>query len=221
MTVRPDFRSCYGYHQYKKEREKESENDSERISCRGEKDRKTKLLILLIAPIAVIVDQITKSLVVHFIPLGGSLWEAPRESLFRIIHVRNTAIAFGLGRGFADELKVVLFILLPLVIVISLIIYSLYKNDQPLYQRVAFALIIGGGTGNLIDRIFRPGNVVDFVDTIWFGIDALRNVPILKLLSYERWPTWNIADACVVVAVAILLVGMIIEEVQAKKRKKN
>lgn len=185
------------------------------------KDRKTKLLILLIAPIAVIVDQITKSLVVHFIPLGGSLWEAPRESLFRIIHVRNTAIAFGLGRGFADELKVVLFILLPLVIVISLIIYSLYKNDQPLYQRVAFALIIGGGTGNLIDRIFRPGNVVDFVDTIWFGIDALRNVPILKLLSYERWPTWNIADACVVVAVAILLVGMIIEEVQAKKRKKN
>lgn len=185
------------------------------------KDRKTKLLILLIAPIAVIVDQITKSLVVHFIPLGGSLWEAPRESLFRIIHVRNTAIAFGLGRGFADELKVVLFILLPLVIVISLIIYSLYKNDQPLYQRVAFALIIGGGTGNLIDRIFRPGNVVDFVDTIWFGIDALRDIPLLKLLSFERWPTWNIADACVVVAVAILLVGMIVEEVQAKKRKKN
>ncbi len=185
------------------------------------KDRKTKLLILLIAPIAVIVDQITKSLVVHFIPLYGSLWGAPYEGLFRIIHVRNTAIAFGLGHGFADELKAVLFILLPLVIVISLIVYSLYKNDQPIYQRVAFALIIGGGTGNLIDRIFRPDNVVDFVDTIWFGIDALRNVPILKLLSFERWPTWNIADACVVVAVAILLVGMIVEEVQAKKRKKN
>ena len=194
------------------------------------KDRKKKHLILLIAPIAVIVDQITKSLVVHFIPLYGSLWGEPYEGLFRIIHVRNTAIAFGLGHGFADELKAVLFILLPLVIVISLILYSLYKNGQPVYQRVAFALIIGGGTAgcyaaltirDLIDRIFRPDNVVDFVDTIWFGIDALRNVPILKLLSYERWPTWNIADACVVVAVAILLIGMIVEEVQAKKRKKN
>lgn len=183
------------------------------------KDRKTKLLILLIAPIAVLIDQITKSLVVHFIPLYESL--SPYKGVFRIIHVRNTAIAFGLGHGFADELKAVLFILLPLVIVISLILYSLYKNGQPVYQRVAFALIIGGGTGNLIDRIFRPDKVVDFVDTIWFGIDALRNVPILKLLSFERWPTWNIADACVVVAVAILLVGMIVEEVQAKKLKKN
>ena len=183
--------------------------------------RGKRFLPFLLSAFIIVADQISKALVVHFIPLYGSLWGAPYEGLFRIIHVRNTAIAFGLGHGFADELKAVLFILLPLVIVISLIVYSLYKNDQPIYQRVAFALIIGGGTGNLIDRIFRPDNVVDFVDTIWFGIDALRNVPILKLLSFERWPTWNIADACVVVAVAILLVGMIVEEVQAKKRKKN
>ena len=152
------------------------------------KNWKIKTAILMIAPIALLIDQITKSLVVRFIPLYGSLWGDPYEGILRIIHVRNTAIAFGLG---------------------------------PLYQRIAFALIIGGGFGNLADRIFRPGNVVDFVDTIWFGIDALRDIPLLKLLSFERWPTWNFADACVVVAVVILLVGMISEEIQTRKRKKK
>ena len=112
------------------------------------KNWKMKTAILMIAPIALLIDQITKSLVVRFIPLYGSLWGDPYEGILRIIHVRNTAIAFGLGRGFADEVKTVLFILLPLIIVISLIVYSLYKNEQPLYQRIAFALIIGGGLGN-------------------------------------------------------------------------
>ena len=123
------------------------------------KDWKMKTAILMIAPIALLIDQITKSLVVRFIPLYGSLWGDPYEGILRIIHVRNTAIAFGLGRGFADEVKTVLFILLPLIIVISLIVYSLYKNEQPLYQRIAFALIIGGGFGNLADRIFQFGSV--------------------------------------------------------------
>lgn len=185
------------------------------------KDWKMKTLILLIAPIAILVDQITKSLVVRFIPLYGSLWGNPYEGVFRIIHVRNNAVAFGLGQGFPDAMKLVFFILLPITILLSLIVYSIYKNDQPIYQRVSFALIIGGGCGNLIDRMFRPDNVVDFVDTIWFGIDALQNIPILKLLSFERWPTWNIADACVVIAVVILLIGTIIEEVQTKRQKKS
>ena len=98
------------------------------------KNWKMKTAILMIAPLALLIDQITKSLVVRFIPLYGSLWGDPYEGILRIIHVRNTAIAFGLGRGFADEVKTVLFILLPLIIVISLIVYSLYKNEQPLYQ---------------------------------------------------------------------------------------
>lgn len=185
------------------------------------KDWKKKILILMIAPLATIIDQITKSLIVHFIPLGGSLWGLPYDGLFRIIHVRNTAIAFGIGTNFADELKAILFIILPLILILALILYSLYKNGQPLYQQIAFALIIGGGCGNLIDRIFRPGNVVDFIDTIWFGIRSLRDIPILNLLSFERWPTWNIADGCVVVAVAILLVGMFGEDIKKYRQKKK
>ena len=94
-------------------------------------------------------------------------------------------------------------------------------NEEIVGAYAVVALIIGGGLGNLADRIFRPGNVVDFVDTIWFGIDALRDIPLLKLLSFERWPTWNFADACVVVAVAILVVGMISEEIQTRKKKKQ
>ena len=61
--------------------------------------------------------------------------------------------------------------------------------------------IIGGGFGNLIDRIFRPAGVVDFIDVRFYGIFGL-----------ERWPTFNVADASVVVAGILLIVSFILEK---------
>ncbi|WP_461252145.1 signal peptidase II, partial [Treponema sp. R8-4-B8] len=64
-------------------------------------------------------------------------------------------------------------------------------------QRWALAGIIGGGIGNIIDRIFRSDGVVDFI-----------SVNIYGLLGMQRWPTFNIADSSVVVGCILLLVTM-------------
>ena len=65
-------------------------------------------------------------------------------------------------------------------------------------QRWAVAGIIGGGMGNIIDRIFRPNGVVDYISVKFYGIFGM-----------ERWPTFNIADASVVVCCLYLLVTII------------
>ena len=62
--------------------------------------------------------------------------------------------------------------------------------------------------GNLVDRVFRNLRVVDWISFKFFGI-----------LGMERFPTWNIGDACVVVSVSILLVTLIIDEIKRGKKK--
>jgi signal peptidase II len=69
--------------------------------------------------------------------------------------------------------------------------------------------IIGGGIGNIIDRIFRPAGVVDFISVKFYGI-----------LGMERWPTFNIADSSVVVCCLLLLVTILFgpkEQVKTEK----
>ena len=70
--------------------------------------------------------------------------------------------------------------------------------------------IIGGGIGNIIDRFFRAEGVVDFIDVKFFGIFGL-----------ERWPTFNVADAAVVVCGIILIVSFLITICKEKKDSAN
>jgi signal peptidase II len=93
---------------------------------------------------------------------------------------------------------------IPLAILSLLIVYYLKSKELTSVQRWAIAAILGGGFGNLIDRIFRPEGVVDFIDIKFFGI-----------LGMDRWPTFNIADASVVVA-GIILIGSIIFQKESK-----
>lgn len=71
----------------------------------------------------------------------------------------------------------------------------------------ACALSGGGGTGNLIDRIFRGGfRVVDFI-----------SVKVYGFLGFERWPTWNIADASLVISGILLAVSLLFESSETKE----
>jgi signal peptidase II len=65
--------------------------------------------------------------------------------------------------------------------------------------------ILGGGLGNLADRIFRPAGVVDFIDVKFFGI-----------FGFERWPTFNIADSAIVVCGILLLFTMLFQKAGTK-----
>ncbi len=150
-------------------------------------------------------DQITKILVEKLIPPYTIAWSFAGD-FFRLIHVKNQGVAFSMGNGFSDALRIGLFIAVPLLVLLVVGIYLVRGKDLTNGQRWILAAIIGGGVGNQIDRIFRPAGVVDFLDFKFYGLFGL-----------ERWPTFNIADASLVVSSILLIILLIRQELQMRK----
>jgi signal peptidase II len=156
--------------------------------------------------LVILADQLLKFYIDHNWPLPH-----PDDRLFikdifangvlQIWHVRNKAIAFSLGSGVPDFLRPVLFIILPIGVLAFLVWYYFSTKELTILQQYALAGIIGGGSGNIIDRIFRPDGVVDFISI------SLKFIP---LPIFNPWPTFNLADASVVICCIIFLISIII-----------
>jgi signal peptidase II len=162
------------------------------------RDIKSRLLPLILSAGVVIVDQATKLIVLATVHKGTVVRVI--DDFFRIINVQNPAIAFSIGHGIAVGPRRTLFVLLPLLVIAILFLYYLFTRD-PLtrFQKWCFGALVGGGLGNYVDRIFRPAGVVDFLDFKFYGIFGM-----------ERWPTFNVADATVVVAAILLFISFLI-----------
>lgn len=136
-----------------------------------------------IALMVLLLDQSTKWLVVHKMDLYESI--PVIHDFFYLTSHRNRGAAFGILQD-----KIWLFILIT-VVVVAFIIYYLWKlKNESAGMSIAFALILGGAIGNLVDRILK-GEVVDFLH-FQFG-------------SYQ-FPIFNIADSSIVIGVALLLI---------------
>ena len=161
-----------------------------------------KLKPLILTLIIVITDQVSKLIIVNTIPIH-TIGKSFFGGILRIIHTRNLAIAFSMGNNLPEGVRYILFTIFPIAILIGLLIYFIKGNDFTNIQRWAVAGILGGGIGNLTDRVFRPLGVVDFVDVKFFGIFGL-----------ERWPTFNVADSTVVISGLLLLFSFIFEDIK-------
>lgn len=152
------------------------------------------LFLGLVTLVIVVVDQVTKALVVANLALYEQY--APVEALrryFTFTYVQNTGAAFGIFPAGG------VFFLLVAVVVSGLIIYFyLTMPDQTWLIRTALGLQLGGAIGNLIDRV-RLGFVVDFFD-------------------FKFWPVFNIADSAIVVGALALLVAMWWQDRQAARQ---
>ncbi len=127
----------------------------------------------LIALCIIFLDQFTKTLVRMYLSSGASIgWKN-----FSIIHGSNTGVVFGFFQGTNW-----VFTLIAAIVIIFLCVY--WKKLAQEYT-VAWALILGGAIGNLIDRILF-GAVTDFISIGW-------------------WPTFNLADSALVVGVVLLV----------------
>jgi signal peptidase II len=156
---------------------------------------KQRILPFSLTAFLVLADQTVKSYIAHNWPGDGVfIKDVFNNDLLWIIHVRNKAIAFSLGENLPDSLRPVLFIAAP-IIVLGFLLWYYFKSDEfSLPQRWAVAGIAGGGIGNMLDRLLRPDGVVDYISVKFFG-----------LLGFERWPTFNIADASVVISVLVFM----------------
>ena len=170
---------------------------------------KKKLLPFILTGLVILADQITKAIIVALIPIytvGANIF----GDLLRLVHVANTGVAFSLGDSMPLAIRRILFAIIPLIVII-LVIVVYFRNDEfNSVQRWSICGIIGGGIGNIIDRFFRAEGVVDFIDVKFFGIFGL-----------ERWPTFNVADAAVVVCGIILIVSFLITICKEKKDSAN
>ena len=159
-------------------------------------EAKSKLLPLVLSAVVIVVDQIVKWVVTRTLPYGRPV-EVIGDFL-RLVYVQNPNIGFSIGRTLGGGGRFVLARLLPLIVVVILLIYYLVGKDITRFQRWILGAVIGGGLGNYVDRIFRKGEVVDFIDFKFYGLFGL-----------ERWPTFNVADATLVVAGILLLVSFL------------
>jgi signal peptidase II len=161
--------------------------------------------------LAILADQASKAFIVRNWPAPNTfIADVFGNGFLEIYHVRNTAIAFSLGHNFPDWIKPVLFVVLPLVVLVSLVVYYMKSDEFTTTQRWALAGILGGGLGNLIDRIFRPAGVVDFISVKFYGLFGL-----------SRWPTFNLADSFVVIFGLLLLYTVFMADRAGRKAKKE
>ncbi len=170
----------------------------------AEKPLLKKILPLLLTALIVLADQLTKVLVVKYIPLYSLFNDdciIPILGDFvRLIHVRNKAVAFSIGSSLPLQTRRILFSFIPLAIIAFVFVIYFKNSDFTGLQRWSICGIIGGGLGNLIDRFFRPEGVVDFIDCYFFGLFGL-----------ERWPTFNVADSAVVVCGFLFVLSFIFQ----------
>lgn len=152
-----------------------------------------------------ILDQITKYLAKIFLQPVQSI--SIIGEFFKLTYVENPGIAFGLQVN-----NKIFFTILSIGAVLVIFYYLFLLKDQK-YLRIAFALILGGAFGNLIDR-FLHGKVVDFLDFEFINI----NMPPFKFLffqfrgySMDRWPVFNVADIAVTLGMIIIIINALFE----------
>jgi len=179
----------------------------------GMQCNKERGLPLILTGIVVLVDQITKAIIYKNWPIlpgefSRFITDVFGNDFLHIIHVRNKFIAFSLGQNVPEVVRPIVFIVLPILVLCVLLWYYLSSNEFTRLQRWAVAGILGGGIGNMIDRVFQPDGVVDFISVKFYGI-----------FGFERWPTFNVADSSVVVCCILLLLTIIFSG--NSKRKKT
>ena len=146
-------------------------------------------LVLAIVAVTIIVDQLTKFLVVKYMPLGQSI--SVIDNFLYITSHRNEGAAWGILQG-----KMIFFYVVTLV-VIGLVILWIRKLDikKEKLLVIALSLILGGALGNFIDRVMYQ-HVVDFINTYIFGYD---------------FPIFNIADSALCIGVFLMAVDAILD----------
>lgn len=146
------------------------------------------MLILSLCIVITLLDQVTKVLAKEHLPAGAvTVW----DGLFDLRYVQNTGAAWGIFSGMNAWLVV-----LSLVMLAVLVRFRRYVIDESLQARIAMGLMLGGITGNLLDRM-RWSYVVDFFDFHWRG---------------RHFPAFNIADAAICTGVFLYIGWQILSD---------
>lgn len=142
-----------------------------------------------------IADQIIKFFVSTNLKEIGSV--SVIDNLLSFTYVENNGVAFG---SFAGNRWI--FVVLTTALIAAILIYMFKKKPKSKLFYASVALVVGGGIGNLIDRIFY-GYVIDYISLSFFP------------------PVCNFADYCITVGTVLLMIYVLFFTSTGKKDLKN
>ena len=136
----------------------------------------------------VVLDQITKALVMHTMHLHESI--PVIAGFFNLTYIRNPGAAFGMFATTNSAFRLIFFVGTSIFALglLGTIFYRMHPAD--VCGQLSVSAIFGGAIGNLVDRL-QYGEVVDFLDFYMGGY---------------HWPAFNVADSAISVGVVSLLV---------------
>ena len=172
------------------------------------------LYCLILSIVVVLLDQISKIIVVNTIELGEVI--PVIKNVFNLTYIENRGAAFGM----LSEQRWVFMIIS--VIAIGAIFFFIWKEKpESFWIKSCLGAIVGGGIGNMIDRVFR-GSVVDFIDAdfVQYPHPGFEGGFSLTMTDF---PIFNVADCFITVGCAVLVVYLIFVEIprEAKEEKKK
>ncbi len=157
--------------------------------------RRYGVLALAAAAILLAVDQVTKYFVLLHLSNRGPMTLI--AGLLEFSYVENTGAAFGL---FKNMMWIIMLVCLAAFVVIGVLLFR-YQNHT-FFSYAASTLLLAGGVGNLLDRIFY-GFVVDFIHVLFFNY------------------IFNFADCCITVGAALFILHVLIISHREKNRNRE
>jgi signal peptidase II len=156
------------------------------------------MLVLLLGLAVVLLDQLTKQWIRSAFVYAES--RPVIDGFFNLTYVRNDGAAWNMLSGHG-----IILILISVAVLVLLVIYRRAFLEEQFSHKILLGLMVGGIVGNLIDRI-RFGWVTDFLD-FQFG-------------TYH-YPSFNIADAAICIAVGLYILTNAIAEYGKKKNPES
>ena len=149
------------------------------------------ILTLIILASNILLDRISKLLAIHFLEGKDAIYLFYNTVILK--YAENTGAFLSVGSEWPDYAKYIALIIIPILVCLYGLYYCAFKlTDKKTV--IVFVCIIGGGLGNLIDRLFNNFTVVDFLN---FGIGSLRTGIL------------NVADMSVTFGVIYLIIEQI------------
>jgi signal peptidase II len=130
--------------------------------------RKIAIIVAIVAAVLV-VDLASKEWAQRTLPAQDT-WHGPGD-VIRIGYVENTGVFLSLGHALSPTVRFWLFVVGVAVVLATLLVLTLWDHRFHMPEVIAVAAIVGGGIGNLVDRVQLDGSVRDFLNV---GIGQLR-----------------------------------------------
>jgi len=160
---------------------------------KGKRNVLMSVYFLMSGVAVLIIDQITKYLVIANVARGTTMELIP--DFLYVVNVKNTGAAFGMFQNHTRVLTIISLVAIVLIIILKVIMDLKY-----VFYNITLGFILGGALGNLVDRFFI-GEVTDFISFTIFP------------------PVFNIADAFIVIGFSLIIILIIREYFKKDKSR--